>query len=63
MSFHRCALPLLAACALAVAAPLAPASADVISEWNEAAANVPAPDGSIVQLRALATAHAARSTP
>src|SRR5215203_1479896 len=59
MSFHRCALPLLVAGALAVAAPLAPASADVVSEWNEAAASVPAPDGSIVQLRALATAHAA----
>ncbi len=52
-------MPLLVACALAVAAPLAPAAADVVSEWNEAAASVPAPDGSIVQLRALATAHAA----
>jgi hypothetical protein len=59
MSFHRHALRLLVAGALAVAALLAPASADVLSEWNEAAAGLPAPDGSIVQLRALATAHAA----
>ena len=50
---------MLVASALAVAAPLAPAAADVVSEWNEAAAGLPAPDGSIVQLRALATAHAA----
>lgn len=55
---HRHALRMLAACALAAAA-LAPASANVISEWNEAATNVPTQGGSIAQLRALATAHAA----
>ena len=37
----------------------APASANVISEWNEAATNVPTQGGWIAQLRALATAHVA----
>ena len=58
MMLHRHALGTLAACALAAAAP-APASANVISEWNEAATNVPTQGGSIAQLRALATAHVA----
>ena len=59
MILHRHALHMLAACALAVAPPLAPASADVITEWNEVATTALHPASSIVELRALASAHGA----
>jgi hypothetical protein len=59
MTLHGHALRMLAACAFAVATRLAPASADVITEWNEVATTTLHPASSIVELRALASAHGA----